>query len=75
MRSYVVFDSRNIYGPDQGEQAVRALVAGAAGFLGPHLCDRLRRDGIEVMHLDGAERAIEYFRGIVGCSSYGGGQR
>lgn len=104
MRSYVVFDSRNIYapqrlrpedieycgmGPDQGEQAVRALVAGAAGFLGPHLCDRLRRDGIEVigldnfctgrreniMQLDGAERTIEYFRGIVGCSSYGGGQR
>src|ERR1700733_10982491 len=31
---------------------VRALVAGAAGFLGSHLCDRLRRDGIEVLGLD-----------------------
>ncbi|WAJ46661.1 SDR family oxidoreductase [Mycobacterium sp. Aquia_216] len=29
-----------------------ALVAGAAGFLGSHLCDRLRRDGIEVLGLD-----------------------
>jgi nucleoside-diphosphate-sugar epimerase len=31
---------------------VRALVAGAAGFLGSHLSDRLRRDGIEVIGLD-----------------------
>jgi nucleoside-diphosphate-sugar epimerase len=31
---------------------VRALVAGAAGFLGSHLCDRLRRDGVEVLGLD-----------------------
>lgn len=31
---------------------MRALVAGAAGFLGSHLCDRLRRDGIEVIGLD-----------------------
>lgn len=31
---------------------MRALVAGAAGFLGSHLCDRLRRDGIEVVGLD-----------------------
>jgi nucleoside-diphosphate-sugar epimerase len=31
---------------------MRALVAGAAGFLGSHLCDRLRRDGIEVLGLD-----------------------
>jgi nucleoside-diphosphate-sugar epimerase len=31
---------------------VRALVAGAAGFLGSHLCDRLRRDGIEILGLD-----------------------
>jgi nucleoside-diphosphate-sugar epimerase len=31
---------------------VTALVAGAAGFLGSHLCDRLRRDGIEVLGLD-----------------------
>ena len=31
---------------------MRALVAGAAGFLGSHLSDRLRRDGIEVIGLD-----------------------
>ncbi|OBH04734.1 NAD-dependent dehydratase [Mycobacterium sp. E2699] len=31
---------------------MRALVAGAAGFLGSHLCDRLRRDGVEVLGLD-----------------------
>ena len=31
---------------------MRALVAGAAGFLGSHLCDRLRFDGIEVLGLD-----------------------
>lgn len=31
---------------------MRALVTGAAGFLGSHLCDRLRGDGIEVLGLD-----------------------
>ena len=31
---------------------MRALVTGAAGFLGSHLCDRLRRDGIEVLGCD-----------------------
>lgn len=31
---------------------MRAVVAGAAGFLGSHLCDRLRRDGFEVLGLD-----------------------
>jgi nucleoside-diphosphate-sugar epimerase len=31
---------------------MRALVAGAAGFLGSHLCDRLRRDGIEAVGID-----------------------
>jgi nucleoside-diphosphate-sugar epimerase len=31
---------------------VRALVAGAAGFLGSHLCERLRRDGMEVLGFD-----------------------
>ena len=31
---------------------MRALVTGAAGFLGSHLCDRLRRDDIEVVGLD-----------------------
>ncbi|OBI01688.1 UDP-glucuronic acid decarboxylase family protein [Mycobacterium scrofulaceum] len=31
---------------------MRALVAGAAGFLGSHLCERLRRDGADVVGLD-----------------------
>lgn len=31
---------------------MRALVTGAAGFLGSHLCDRLRCDGVEVLGLD-----------------------
>ncbi|WP_407685890.1 UDP-glucuronic acid decarboxylase family protein [Mycobacterium sp. HUMS_1102779] len=31
---------------------MKALVAGAAGFLGSHLCDRLRHDGFEVLGLD-----------------------
>jgi nucleoside-diphosphate-sugar epimerase len=31
---------------------VRALVAGAAGFVGSHLCDRLLRDGYDVIAVD-----------------------
>lgn len=31
---------------------MRALVTGAAGFLGSHLCDRLRRDHVEVIGVD-----------------------
>lgn len=31
---------------------MRALVAGAAGFLGSHLCDRLRRDHVKVIGVD-----------------------
>lgn len=49
---------------------MRALVAGAAGFLGSHLCDRLRRDGIEVLGLDnlytGRRENIEHLKGDPG---------
>jgi nucleoside-diphosphate-sugar epimerase len=51
---------------------VTALVAGAAGFLGSHLCDRLRRDGVEVLGLDnfytGRRENIEHLREDPGFS-------
>jgi UDP-glucuronate decarboxylase len=53
---------------------VRALVAGAAGFLGSHLCDRLRRDGIEVLGLDnfytGRRENISHLEGDPGFSFF-----
>ena len=51
---------------------MRALVAGAAGFLGSHLCDRLRRDGIEVVGLDnfctGRRENVKHLEGDPGFS-------
>ena len=51
---------------------MRALVAGAAGFLGSHLCDRLRRDGVEVLGLDnfytGRRENIRHLEGDPGFS-------
>jgi dTDP-glucose 4,6-dehydratase len=45
----------------------RAVVSGAAGFIGSHLCDRLLAEGCSVIGLDnlltGAERNIEHLRG------------
>lgn len=32
---------------------MRAMVTGAAGFIGSHLAERLRRDGVEVVGIDG----------------------
>jgi nucleoside-diphosphate-sugar epimerase len=53
---------------------VRALVAGAAGFLGSHLCDRLRRDRIEVVGLDnlytGSRDNIMHLEGDPGFSFF-----
>jgi dTDP-glucose 4,6-dehydratase len=45
----------------------RAVVSGAAGFVGSHMCDRLLGEGIAVIALDnlltGLERNIEHLRG------------
>ena len=45
----------------------RAVVSGAAGFIGSHLCDRLLAEGFTVIALDnlltGVERNIEHLRG------------
>ena len=40
----------------------RILVTGGAGFIGSHLCDRLIRDGHEVVCLD------NFFTGMRGIS-------
>ena len=53
---------------------MRVLVAGAAGFLGSHLCDRLRRDEIEVVGLDnfctGRRENITHLQGDPGFSFF-----
>ena len=53
---------------------MRALVAGAAGFLGSHLCDRLRRDGMEVVGFDnfhtGTRENISQLEGDSGFSFF-----
>lgn len=38
-----------------GEQSVRILIAGGAGFIGSHLCDRLLQDGATIVCLDNLE--------------------
>jgi dTDP-glucose 4,6-dehydratase len=46
---------------------MRHLISGAAGFIGSHLCDRLLKDGGEVVGLDnlitGSRRNIEHLAG------------
>ena len=37
---------------DEGWRARRAVVTGGAGFVGSHLCDRLRAEGVEVVCVD-----------------------
>lgn len=53
---------------------MRALVTGAAGFLGSHLCERLRRDGFEVLGLDnfctGRRENIAHLEGDPGFSFF-----
>jgi dTDP-glucose 4,6-dehydratase len=45
---------------------IRAVISGAAGFVGSHFCDRLLAEGLEVVALDnlltGSERNIEHLR-------------
>ncbi|HVW86227.1 MAG TPA: SDR family NAD(P)-dependent oxidoreductase, partial [Bryobacteraceae bacterium] len=44
----------------------RAVVSGAAGFIGSHICDRLLSEGFEVVALDnfltGSRRNIEHLK-------------
>ncbi len=42
-----------------GKQSVRILVAGGAGFIGSHLCDRLLQDGATVVCLDNLESGFK----------------
>ncbi|OBB97722.1 UDP-glucuronic acid decarboxylase family protein [Mycobacterium sp. 852002-30065_SCH5024008] len=53
---------------------MRAVVTGAAGFLGSHLCDRLRRDGVEVVGLDnfytGRRQNLTHLEGDPGFSFF-----
>ena len=55
--------------------ATRVLVTGGAGFLGSHLCDRLIRDGHEVLCVDnlftGTRANIGHLLSIPGLSSNG----
>ena len=39
-------------GSDQGRRVRRAVVTGGAGFVGSHLCDRLRDEGASVVCID-----------------------
>ncbi|TGS34779.1 NAD-dependent epimerase/dehydratase family protein, partial [bacterium M00.F.Ca.ET.180.01.1.1] len=49
----------------------RALVAGGAGFLGSHLCERLLSDGYEVIALDNFHTGKRYnLAGIARDSSF-----
>nr|MBA3552231.1 NAD-dependent epimerase/dehydratase family protein [Actinomycetota bacterium] len=52
------------------ERTDRVLVTGGAGFIGSHLCERLLRDGLDVICLDnflsGTRSNVEHLQGQVG---------
>ena len=51
--------------------SLRAVVSGAAGFIGSHLCDRLLADGHEVIGLDNLSTGrTENLRHLQGCAAF-----
>lgn len=63
MRNHIVVDGRNIYDGEELKELgfhvlkdrtkmKKILVTGGAGFIGSHLCDRLLREGNDVICLD-----------------------
>ena len=51
--------------------SLRAVVSGAAGFIGSHLCDRLLADGHEVIGLDNFSTGRpENLRHLRGCAAF-----
>ncbi|TGS85488.1 NAD-dependent epimerase/dehydratase family protein, partial [Mesorhizobium sp. M2D.F.Ca.ET.178.01.1.1] len=47
-------------GNGKGHNRSRALVAGGAGFLGSHLCERLLQDGYDVVAVDNFHTGKRY---------------
>jgi UDP-glucuronate decarboxylase len=67
MRRVLMNESRDSYAYRTYQEQKRILVTGGAGFIGSHLCERLVKDGHQVICLDnfftGAKRNISHLLG------------